>query len=138
MTDNYSCILEDEDAQALRDISAFTGKAIATIPFKGEIDKALRGFDYSNKEACWHEDNHVVGLFFNHSELELLPESIAKLTSLRFLIILDCPSINSFPSSFEQLKNLEVIELSNDPGYGDYVSFEFPDIFSDRSCGHDI
>ncbi len=131
MREYYSIPLEDEEAQALLDISLLTEQPVKAIPFPGDINTAIENYELGSSETYWYENQHIIGLYFKSSELEVLPESIGNMSYLRFLSIEVC-KFQTLPLSFKNLHNLEVLIFNNHPsGYVKCLNLDFPDIFQD-------
>ena len=100
MKEYYSIQLEDEEAQALLDISLLTGEPVRSIPFLSDIDKAIENFDFKSKETFWYENYHVIGLYFYRTDLIELPENIGEMSYLRFIVI-NTSQIQTLLSNFK-------------------------------------
>ena len=128
MKEYYSIQLEDEDAQALLDITLLTNEQVRSILFPGDINTAIENFDFRSRETYWYENHHVIGLCFDHTGLNELPESIGKMSCLRFLVI-HSSQIQTLPFTFKKLHNLEYLFFYNSPETSEIVHIDFPDIF---------
>ncbi len=129
MKEFNSIPLEDEEAQFLEEISLLTKEPIKSLPFPGDFYKALKSPE-KRFITFWYENNHIIGLNFRNSDLKKIPESIGNLFHLRFLRLERCYFIKSFPSSFENLINLELLIFYNEPDLEiPIISIDFPDIF---------
>ncbi|NVM37820.1 MAG: leucine-rich repeat domain-containing protein [Candidatus Lokiarchaeota archaeon] len=123
----YSIPLEDEEAQALLDISRLMDdKPVMSVLFSDDIDSALEKVDFG--ATFWYHNNHVIGLSFLNSKFKHLPESIGNLSYLRFIFIEDGP-FQDIPINFKKLHNLERLILINNPENEFFVNLDFPDIF---------
>ncbi|MBY9005991.1 MAG: leucine-rich repeat domain-containing protein [Candidatus Lokiarchaeota archaeon] len=70
----------------------------------------------------------MVGLYFDRTNLKELPESIGKMSCLRFLV-LNSSQIQTIPRTFKNLHNLEHLVFYNSPETSDIVNIDLPDIF---------
>lgn len=130
MKEYHTILLEDKEVQFLEEITLLTKESIKFFPFPDDVDTALKSFDLA-KFTFWYKNNHIVGLYFSHSDLQKIPESIGNLSKLRFLFIGSSYFINSFPSTFKNLQCLEVLILDNTLDEAPIVNIEFPDVFKD-------
>ncbi len=128
MKEYYSISLEDEEAQALLDITLLTDEPIKSFHFNGNIDGAIEVDELDYREMFWYDNHHVIGLYFSDSKISILPESLGNLSFLRFLVI-NSSSIQYIPFTIKNLKNLELFHFYCDPEINPEVSIDFPDIF---------
>jgi len=126
MKEYNSILLEDDEAQFLEEITFLIKEPIKSILFPGDVDTALKSPRKANI-TFWYEGNHIIGLYFRHSNLINLPESIGKLTNMKFLILNGCFFIHSFPSTLENLQSLEVLILVNIIDESPFINLDFPD-----------
>ncbi len=131
MREYYSIPLEDEEAQALLDISLLTEQPVKGIPFPGNIHNALKNIVLGKGEVFWYENHRIIGLYFSRSNFTQFPESIGNLIYLRFLSIHNC-KFQTIPLTFKNLHNLEHLIFGNNPGsFSKILNLDFPDIFQD-------
>ena len=127
MKEIYSVQLEDEDADALLEITKLIEGSIKGIPFSDDIENDLSKASFMDDLAFWYEDTHVVGILFIYTDIERLPDCIGNFKHLKFLTIFSS-KIQYIPTDLKKLRQLECLELCNE--FLDIiVNIEFPNIF---------